>query len=101
MTEFELLQLELNQQQLEKLNDLNANIIDLQQTVSGNVYESEMTNIHLEELIKQTGHLANQLDLIHHTIWVQSNYLMYMTICLGLLAILIMFLTGFLLTKGR
>lgn len=47
------------------------------------------------------NHVIGQLNLLHHTIWALGQYMMFISVCVALLAALMMFLVGYLLVKGR
>lgn len=46
-------------------------------------------------------HISNQLDLIHHSIYVSNLYMTTLVVCSMLLSLLAMFMVGFQLTKGK
>lgn len=46
-------------------------------------------------------HVSGQLDVLNHSLYVTNSYLMYTTVSVCLMAALLMFLIGYMITKGK
>jgi len=96
MSEFELQQLQDNQQIINGLNGLNEGI----NTVSQSVYEIQDMQQQVSHLSDQVSHLSDQLDLSHQTVYSLGQYASTMTILLILCAGCLLFLIGHKVVKG-
>lgn len=55
----------------------------------------------IEEQAKNLHHIQGQMDMLHHSVYVTNEYLLFSSVTLALIASLLMFLTGFILVRGR
>lgn len=101
MTEYELQQLQLSQQMLDKLTESNSKLLDLHETVSENVYATENLEYAMQDISDQITHLSNQLDLTHETIYSIGHYDSVTTVCMILTTALLMFLIGYKVARGE
>lgn len=46
-------------------------------------------------------HISNQIMILTHSVYVISEYMIYVVVSVFLIAALLMFLTGFMVSKGR
>lgn len=92
----------------EQADMLIGQVQGLQGTVTESVYLSSAlsdqlyeTNEHLAAQLEMSGHLSDQLDLMHSTIAVQTSYLIWtFGIVAGTLAF-VAFIAGYKLARGR
>jgi hypothetical protein len=86
MTDYEIQQLQLSQQILDKLGQIQVNVI----SVTDSVYE----------LSEKVSHLSDQADLTHITMYSIGVYISIGVISSMLCAALIMFLVGYKVSRG-
>lgn len=89
MSEFEIQQLQDNQQIINSMKGLHEGLT----SVSQSVYE-------IQDLKQQVSHLSDQLDLSHQTVYTLGQYVSTLTVVTILCAACLMFLIGHKVVKG-
>lgn len=101
MTEYELQQLQLSQQTIDKLTLHQSEMVNLHSTVSQSVYNTDVLINQQKDILAHLSHLSDQNDLMHQTIYSIGLYVTSLTVSVILCAALLMFLVGYKVSRGR